>query len=145
MGSNKNILGLLDEAEASPSSVGLDLRLDLAAIVMSGINQRRWSQKDLAIACGMKPSFISRIVHSDANCEFETAGRILHALGIRATLVPVLQIDQTDSPIQTTNLVESNRVSNGQEISEEAWDETGLYGESATAWLEPALAVGHQA
>src|ERR1051326_3018545 len=35
---------------------------------------------------GVKESFITRIVHGDASCTFETAGRGLHALGGEAGL-----------------------------------------------------------
>jgi len=45
-----------------------------------------WSQKKLAEAAQMKPSFLSRIIHSDQNCTFDVAGRLLYALSVRARI-----------------------------------------------------------
>ena len=81
-----DLIGLLQEANAQPASAGLDLRLDLSGIVLRALRAKGWSQNDLARAAGMKPSFISRVMHSDANCEFETVGRILTALGLHGRL-----------------------------------------------------------
>ena len=54
---------------------------------MRGLKNRGWTQKRLAEEVGKKEAQISRLVNADANCTFETASRILFALGIRARIV----------------------------------------------------------
>lgn len=81
---------LLDELRAfneTPESVGYDLRLDLAELILEELRAKQWTQKQLADATGMKPSFITRLVNSANNCTFEVAGRVCHALGLRPKLV----------------------------------------------------------
>jgi len=87
---NSRIQSLRDSLEAyrrtSPESVGLDLRLDFSGIIIRNLRKKGWSQRDLALKAGYKESFISRLLHSNANCTFETAGNVLFALGLRAGL-----------------------------------------------------------
>lgn len=66
----------------------LDLRLDLAEIILRGLS-KPGSHAKLAAAAKMKPSFLSRITHADANCTFDVASRIISAIGLRARLVAV--------------------------------------------------------
>ena len=82
----RDILKALDEYHQTPESRGMKLRLDLAEIVLRHLKQNDWTQKELARKTSFKDSFISRLLHSDANCTFETAGRILFALGVEAKL-----------------------------------------------------------
>src|SRR5438046_1124586 len=77
----------LKDLENSGEGVGLDLRLDLADIITTALRTKRISQKSLAIAAGLHPPMVNRLVHGNANCEFSTAGNILFALGFRAKLV----------------------------------------------------------
>jgi hypothetical protein len=44
------------------------------------------TQRRVAEEAGVKELFITRLIHSAANCTFDTAGRILFALGVRAEL-----------------------------------------------------------
>ncbi len=69
-----------------PARIGMQLRLNLAEIVLEEMDRRGWNQKQLAEACGMKPAFIHRIIHSNSNCTFDVAGRIFFALGIKPQL-----------------------------------------------------------
>jgi transcriptional regulator with XRE-family HTH domain len=90
----KAIRDLLSDLEAfrqTRESRGHDLRNDLANIVVRHLAQRGWSQARLAEAAGMKSPMLTRIIHSDANCTFDTAGRLLYALGIEAKLIEVGQ------------------------------------------------------
>lgn len=116
MANQLDILGLLTELENNPESVGLSLRLDLATIILKALRERGWNQSALASAAGVKEGFISRLVHSDANCTFETAGRILFALGLRASLVatyPNRSIeDATESAVDVVTGVSTN----GEEV-----------------------------
>ena len=83
----QDILQALEEYEKTcPASVGVGLRLDLAEIVLRNLRRKGWSQRTLARETGLKESYISRVLHSNANCTFETAGNLLFALGIRAQL-----------------------------------------------------------
>ena len=83
----KNLLKRLsDFEEKDPKSRGLDLRLDLADMIIEQLNGRGWTQGELAMRTGMKEPQISRILTASANCTFDTAGRILFALGVKAKL-----------------------------------------------------------
>jgi len=68
----------------TPESVGYHFRLNLASIITDYLGDKDWTQKQLADAAGMKESQVSRIVHAESNCTFDTAGRVLFALGLRA-------------------------------------------------------------
>lgn len=89
----QGILDDLREFEASPESRGFDLRLDLADIILRHLDGKRWTQKRLAEAAGMKPSFLTRVIHASNNCTFDVAGRILFALGVQAKLIETQQDD----------------------------------------------------
>jgi len=86
MANPKELLGLLDEFQNSADGAGYQLRLDLADLVIAGLREKGWTQKQLADAAGMKESFITRIVHASSNCTFDVVGRILYALNVKATL-----------------------------------------------------------
>ena len=85
----RDLLGDLEAYRQTAESRGHDLRNDLANIVVRHLGQRGWSQARLAEAAGMKSPVLTRIIHSDANCTFDTAGRLLYALGIEAKLIEV--------------------------------------------------------
>ena len=82
----EDILRALDEYDSEEASVGLELRLSLAEIVRGQLGRMGWSQRDLAERTGLRESYISRVLHSNANCTLGTAGKFLFALGIRARL-----------------------------------------------------------
>ena len=98
MASTQDILRALDEYKRKPESYGMKLRLNLAELVIQQLNSNNWSQRDLAKRTGLKEAYISRILHSDANCTFESAGKILFALGIKAALLPESEWTSTDNP-----------------------------------------------
>lgn len=82
------LLTTLDEfGRDDPSSRGLALRLDLAEIVGRELRAKGWTQRKLAEVASVKEPFISRILHSETNCTFDTAGRLLFALSVRGKLV----------------------------------------------------------
>ena len=87
MSSVDDLRKALEEFKRQPKSVGVKLRLDLARVLLRHLNRRNWSQRQLAKLAGMKESFVSRILHSDSNLTFETAGKLLHALGIDASII----------------------------------------------------------
>ena len=78
------VLEVIAEYEQTPESYGLELGLSFSEMVLQRLDELGWTQKRLAEESGMKQAFISRLVHSDANWTRDTAGRMLHALGIRA-------------------------------------------------------------
>lgn len=96
MASTQDILRILDEYERKPESYGMKLRLNLAELVIQQLNSNGWSQRDLAQEAGLKEAYISRILHSDANCTFESAGKILFALEIKVALLPESEWTSTD-------------------------------------------------
>lgn len=99
----QDILRALEEYERTvPESRGLELRLDLAEIVIRHLRQKCWTQRDLARRTSMKESFISRLVHSNANCTLDTAGRLLFALGVNARLAEVASTTVSPTVMGTT-------------------------------------------
>jgi len=96
MASTQDILQVLDEYKRRPESYGLKLRLNLAELVIRQLNSNGWSQRDLARRTGLKEAYISRILHSDANCTFESAGKILFALGVKVALLAESEWTSTD-------------------------------------------------
>ncbi|NJL30877.1 MAG: hypothetical protein HC898_04190 [Phycisphaerales bacterium] len=58
----KTLREIANNYETRPESAGLELRLNLAEIVLVEMDRRGWNQKQLAEACGMKPAFIHRII-----------------------------------------------------------------------------------
>jgi transcriptional regulator with XRE-family HTH domain len=86
MAKPKELLRLLNEFRNSADGAGHQLRLDLADLVIAKLREKGWTQKQLADATGMKESFVTRIIHSNSNCTFGVAGRILFALDVKATL-----------------------------------------------------------
>lgn len=87
MAAIQDLRTMLEDFEDSADSAGYDLRLDLADLILSSLQRRGWTQKQLAQAVGMKESFITRVVHGGSNCTFGVAGKLLHALNIKAKLV----------------------------------------------------------
>ncbi|MCW5766709.1 MAG: helix-turn-helix transcriptional regulator [Phycisphaeraceae bacterium] len=102
MNEHRGILHLVQDADAQPDAAGIDLRLDLAHAIVRRLDALGWSQNELAQRCGLKPSFISRLIHSDSNCSFSTAARVLSALGVRPrlTIVPDPTPDHQSHPLQ---------------------------------------------
>lgn len=102
----RELLDDLEEFNRTPESVGYDLRLDLAELVLEELRAKKWSKGDLARAAGMHPPFLTRIVNSASNCTFEVAGRICHALRVRPKLVrapetfAVTQLDEQHGQAQ---------------------------------------------
>jgi transcriptional regulator with XRE-family HTH domain len=85
----RDLLNDLEKHDESPT--GLDLRLDLAEVILSHLDGKKWTQARLADAAGMKASYLTRITHSAQNCTFEVADRIASALGVKLKLVAVPQ------------------------------------------------------
>jgi DNA-binding phage protein len=83
---SQNWLKAMESFESTPEGAGFSLRADLSDIVARHLGERGMTQAQLAAAAGMKPQQLSRVIHSNANCTLDTAGRILHALGIKGKL-----------------------------------------------------------
>lgn len=86
MAKKRNVLAILESFKQKPESRGYGLRLDLAQIVGAAMEEKGWTQKQLAEAAGMKESFVTRIMHAHQNCTLDSVGRILFALGVGAEL-----------------------------------------------------------
>jgi ribosome-binding protein aMBF1 (putative translation factor) len=80
----QSILDAIEQFEQTGESVGLELRLSLSEVILQSLREKGWTQATLARRSGAKESFISRILHSNANCTLDTAGKLLHALEVRA-------------------------------------------------------------
>ncbi len=90
---------LADYERNDPSSRGMELRLNLAEIILRGLNEKGWSQGDLALKANLKDSYVSRVIHSNANCTFETAGKLLFALGVNARIEEQLPQAASTEPL----------------------------------------------
>ena len=82
-----NYLGKIQEYGESADGYASDLKLDLADLVLQGLDRNGISQRELAKRARVSESKISKIVHSDWNWTAKTAAKLLRALGIKATLV----------------------------------------------------------
>ena len=67
----------LNGFKQTPASGGLDLRIDLAEIILGHLGEDGLTQLHLAELASVTPQQITRIIHSSTNCTFDTAGRIL--------------------------------------------------------------------
>ena len=65
----------------------LRLRHDVARLLERGLRARGMNQRALAAATGKQDSFISRLVHSEANCNLGTVAQVLVPLGISPKIV----------------------------------------------------------
>ena len=82
----RSILQTVDEFEKTEASVGLELRLSLAELILRHLSSKNWTQRQLAEKTRLKESYISRVLHSNSNCTLDTAGKLLFALDVRARL-----------------------------------------------------------
>lgn len=119
----QQILDALDDYERNdPLSRGLEFRLNLAEIILRNLDKKGWSQGDLARKANLKDSYVSRVIHSNANCTLETAGNLLFALGVDAKIE-----EQHPQSVSTKSFVaqtdkflvyKQQRYPHGQEITE---------------------------
>ena len=85
--SAKDIIRILEKYRATVAGYESQLRLDFAALIVQGMEDRDWSQRQLSDACGLKEPFISRVVNGESNCTYQTTAKILHVLGIKPRIV----------------------------------------------------------
>jgi len=78
----------LETFEDTGEGWGFDLRLDLAELIVEAIRSGI-SQREIARRAGMHPAVVNRIIHGESNVQFDSAGRILHAIGVRAAIIKV--------------------------------------------------------
>src|SRR5882672_8656015 len=77
------------EFEDSREGWKSDLRLDLARMILMGLDEEEWTQQKLADESGKYPPMISKLVHASNDCRLSTVIDVLYALGIKPALVPV--------------------------------------------------------
>lgn len=118
----KEILEDLKQFEEDPDSRGVQLRLNLAEIVIRSLRAKGWTQRQLADEAGMKESYVSRVLHSAANCTFDSAGKLLFALDVSASIVEgseTQKVTTGDSTEGATFLVSMEQeFVDGEEIEE---------------------------
>jgi transcriptional regulator with XRE-family HTH domain len=95
----------------------MDLRLDLAEIILRALNERGWTQRQLADAAGMREQYVTRVIHSSQNCTVDIIGRLLFALQVKAKLQPAgfTPIGDTDRDVTFVQVVTTQDMSNGKE------------------------------
>ena len=79
---------------------GMQLRLDLAGMIISKMREEGMTQAEFADRANWSDSYVSRLIHADANCNFEVAARALFSLGIKPKLASV---DGWESLIEATS------------------------------------------
>ena len=80
------LINLLDEYRKTPDSFAHDLRLSLGQIVIGRLRELGWTQKMLADKIGVTGPLISRFLNGDHNWTSNSAGRLLCALDVRASV-----------------------------------------------------------
>lgn len=131
---NELLRELLDEFKQSYKSLGQSLRVNLSEIVIGGLKEKNWTQRDLARETKICEPTISRIIHSDVNCTLDTAARVLFALEVQARLTKdeyeplMVSFGHAASELDTS---ERSFTSNGQEkIHQFAPESTAFAAES---------------
>ena len=90
MSTIKEILDRLSQSKETDEGIDISVRLDFAELILRNLDSKEdWTQSRLATESGLQESYISRIIHSDANFQVSTLARIVRALGVRVTLVEV--------------------------------------------------------
>ena len=74
---------LLDAHRQTPESVAHEFRLSVGELVISGLHDLGWTQKDLARSAGVSEALVSRFLNGDHNWTSESVGKLLFPLGIR--------------------------------------------------------------
>lgn len=70
----------LAAATAGKRDVGLELRLHFARLVIRELRRKNWTARNLAEQSALTQAYVESVLHSDVNCTFGGAGRILAAL-----------------------------------------------------------------
>jgi plasmid maintenance system antidote protein VapI len=109
MSSIPDLLKDLNDLEKSAGGVEYDLRLDLSEIILRHLSEKGWTQRRLAAATGMKPSFVTRLIHSSNNWNCRTAARICHALGVRPKLMETAVKESVQPKIRRDTAAESSK------------------------------------
>lgn len=78
---------VLPHGDLSARNASSKLRSGLAYAILVGLRGKGWTCSRLGEAAGLDPALINSLTHNRADCSFETAGRILFALGVSARLV----------------------------------------------------------
>lgn len=123
---------LKEAFDASPLSVGVELRFDLADIIINALKTQGITQRELAKRTGMQEAYISRVIHGNANCQFDVAGKILFALGLSAELVAHHGVDQ----VRVNNFVFNWSPATGKQLLGHL-----LEGETAHGYIEKVIKV----
>ena len=76
----------LKDYESEPDSYAQDLKNSFAGLLLRLLRDNGWTQKELASKSGVGERIISRIVHADHDCSFETLGQLLFALRTRVAI-----------------------------------------------------------
>lgn len=73
--------------ESTPEGAAVDLRMDLADLLQYRLLEVGTTQREFAQAVGKRESFVSRVMHADANCTFKVVATLLQAVGVKPKLV----------------------------------------------------------
>lgn len=76
----KEMLQELETFEKTDEAAAIELRTSFTKILIEHLRKKEWTQRQLAEAAGVKESYISRVLHGECNCTFDTAAKLLLAL-----------------------------------------------------------------
>lgn len=77
----------LSEYKQTPESYGLELRLNLAEIVLAYLKRTGVTQYQLANRAGMDSGRLNQVIQANANCTLDIVGRLVEAMGLKGRLV----------------------------------------------------------
>ena len=83
----RDLLSDLDEFQETVEGFAVSLQLDLSELILRHLAERGWTQSRLAKAVGVKPPYITRLIHSDENCGIYTIAKVFHTLGVKPKLI----------------------------------------------------------
>jgi len=130
---------LLNDFRERSDSVGFYFRLNLMSLLCELMDEKDWTQKQLANAADMQESFVSRVINAESNCTFDVAGRLLFSLGVREGDVGLerrgsmveTDIQKTNDVIAVIGSIQLQRGSH-ERITSTVLDEPG----SITSWTD---------
>jgi hypothetical protein len=137
MSSLQRLSDRLTNLRETAETLDQNLRLSLAMLIGRGLNQKGWTQKQLAAETGMREAQISRMVNTGQNWTSLSAARVLFALGIEADLVDTREMTvasiTTDIGEQYGKAIQSALAAGGPGKSADTRRTIGFYAERAAA------------
>jgi transcriptional regulator with XRE-family HTH domain len=82
----------------------------ISVAIMNRLEEKKWSQAELARAMGVTPQYISRIVKAEENLSLETISKLESALGYELVNVSSPKIQSQTTISRNYTILESSRI-----------------------------------